>query len=300
MKRFLYLMQGDAASIRHYAYLASRENADAIFLTYDEPLDGALYAPDTLWGQGRNRMLEAALEKGDYMYYIFCDNDIEFIKGGWDAFEQALLRLQPAIGLPIVSPKTRPIAVACLPWQACLLNDEQLIAVHQAAVKDRIVVPYQDQLDRYHYWGTGLCQQILIKNFYFYSTVQFNDIWVGNDGKTSHPDPLEGRDLAKKKAREWCATEFKKKYKRDLEHLRYPMIRGSFMLKIIQKVVFRRRLLLQILAIWHTAVLKLRRMCRFGTTSHALDERTVRKLLAPDSKLLQRYLARGSPARPVQ
>ncbi len=287
MRHFLYLMQGDAASIEAYAHLAEREHADAIFLTYDKPLEGALFAPETRWGEGRNRLLEAALEKSDYLYYIFCDNDIEFERGSWDLFEQQLLRYRPAIAVPMVIPKTAPLAIRWLNYQACLLNDEQLIAVHRQVVEDRIAVPYQEQFDRYHYWSTGLSQQIILKNIYFYDFIQFNTVSVSNEAESSHRGTREQAVLAKSKAREWLGTEFKRAYKSDWEHILYmPPCLVRWRRHLFQ---LRRRWYFQVVALWHTAVIRLRRLFGIGS-DHALDERKLRRLLTPDSKLLRQYL----------
>jgi len=70
MKNFLYLIQGRSDLIKNYLNLVNRDNADAIFLTYDKQIDEAIFFPNSTWAQGRNKILEIALEKEDYLYYI--------------------------------------------------------------------------------------------------------------------------------------------------------------------------------------------------------------------------------------
>ena len=101
----MYLVQGQSDRVRENQHLAYRASASAIFLTYDEPLEGAMFFPNSTWSEGRNKTLEHALEKEKYSYYIFCDDDIAFESGGWDVFESQILALRPAIAVP-VCPKT--------------------------------------------------------------------------------------------------------------------------------------------------------------------------------------------------
>jgi len=89
MKDFIYLVQGKSELIRNYFHLLGNPNSEVIFLTYDRPIEEAIFFPNSTWAQGRNKLLETALSKGDYLYYIFCDDDINFIRGSWDTFENS-------------------------------------------------------------------------------------------------------------------------------------------------------------------------------------------------------------------
>ncbi len=46
-------------------------------------------------------MLAEAHKLGDYRYFIFMDDDVEFVRGGYGDFESLLLQLRPAIGVPV-------------------------------------------------------------------------------------------------------------------------------------------------------------------------------------------------------
>ncbi len=102
MKSFIYLVQGESNLISNYLDLKKREDADVIYLTYDKKVENAIYFPNSTWSEGRNKLLKAARLKGEYLYYIFCDDDIEFRKGSWDEFERLLILHKPAIGFPVV------------------------------------------------------------------------------------------------------------------------------------------------------------------------------------------------------
>ena len=290
-RHFLYLMQGASASLEAYAQLAERANADAIFLTYDKPLAGAIFAPESRWGEGRNLLLKAALEKPDYLYYIFCDNDIDFQRGSWALLERELLRYRPAIAVPMFHPKNSSLSLRWLSYQACLINDEQLIAVHRQVVEDGIAVPYQAQFDADHYWATGLSQQLILKNFYFYDLMQLNNICVGNDSGSGHPGTPAQSRLAKAKLAEWMRCEFKHAYKKDLEYIRYhrhaQSTRALGLVALFVKL--HQRWYFWVVALWHTAVLFLRRLFTIGDSDHALEGRKLRRLLQPNSRLLQQY-----------
>jgi hypothetical protein len=179
MKDFIYLAQGKAESIKNYFHLLDKPNADVIFLTYDQPIKEAIFFPKSTWAQGRNKLLEIALNKGDYLYYIFCDDDVEFIKGSWDIFERQLLTYNPAIAVPI-NPKTIQTPLKGLKYQCFLTNDEQLIAFHKNVVKDFILLPYIDKFDSAYWWVACQIQETLIQNFYEYGAIQFNNICISN------------------------------------------------------------------------------------------------------------------------
>ena len=46
MNKFIYLKQGKVENVSAYFYLKDRVDCDARFLTYDEPLTGAIFLPN--------------------------------------------------------------------------------------------------------------------------------------------------------------------------------------------------------------------------------------------------------------
>jgi len=69
VKNIVYLVQGESYLVKEYYHLQERDNADAIFLTYDRQIDGAVYFPNSTWTEGRNKLLAAARKKGEYLYF---------------------------------------------------------------------------------------------------------------------------------------------------------------------------------------------------------------------------------------
>jgi len=214
MKDFIYLVQGKSELIRNYFHLLDNPNSEAIFLTYDRPIEEAIFFPNSTWAQGRNKLLEAALSKGDYLYYIFCDDDINFIRGSWDTFEKQLLKYKPAIAVPI-NPKTVRTPFKGLQYQSFLTNDEQLMAFHKDVVRDFILLPYQEKFDSIYWWAACQIQETLIQNFYYSGAIQFNNICISNDAGENYVRPESESDYKKlyKLVDDWLSEQFLFKYK---------------------------------------------------------------------------------------
>ena len=128
MNRLIYLMQGRSDLVETYFHLADRENADALFLTYDKEIENAIFFPNSKWSEGRNKLLEIAKNKGEYDYYIFCDDDISFKRGSWDEFEFLLLKYRPAIAHPLFIPKAAKTPLPYLEKQPFCVADQQFMA----------------------------------------------------------------------------------------------------------------------------------------------------------------------------
>lgn len=214
MTPFIYLVQGQKELVGKCLELDERAHADAIFLTYDESLDGAIYYPDSTWAEGRNRLLEAALEKGEYLYYIFCDDDIAFKKGSWSLLEENLLKYLPAIAVPVF-PRTRLniLKFPRLEGQPFFVNDEQLLAFHRDVVHDRLTLPYQTQFDKINWWVSCEIQQILIQNFYPNGAIQFNRIQVENTCKERYNHKHDNDKSFRKIVQQWLGKQFKIDYR---------------------------------------------------------------------------------------
>lgn len=214
MTRFIYLVQGQANLVRTYLHLEDRENADAIFLTYDEPISEAIFFPNSTWAEGRNRLLEHALLKGRYDYYVFCDDDISFTAGGWSDFESRLTELRPSIGVPIVpATSIRKRSLRLLRYQLFRSNDQQLMAFHHDVVMDGIVLPYQTRFDDIHWWASCQIQEILTQNFYHKHAIQFNNIEISNDCSIRYPNTDQGRKEFETHVHKWLSKQFRNKYR---------------------------------------------------------------------------------------
>ncbi len=214
IKKNIFLVQGEKRLVKNYLHLAESNAADAIFLTYDEKLDGAIFFPNSTWAEGRNRLLEEALKRDPYEYYIFCDDDIEFESGGWEQFQDELVKNKPGIAVPIF-PKTINSALKFpkLSTQPFFINDEQLMAFHHDVVKDRLVLPYQTQFDKENWWISCEIQQILIQNFYPLDCLQFNTIVVKNICEKRYDAEFDHKRSFRDTVKNWLDKEFKDEYR---------------------------------------------------------------------------------------
>src|SRR6056297_586593 len=193
-KKFLYLVHGDNKLIRNYDFLADRPGAGLIQSTYNAPAEGAHYFPGSTWAEGRNGLLEKALElEESYEYYIFMDDDIEFHDGGFDELEAQLTRLKPAVAVPVFVPKTtrtvlgvgisyhRKLYLPLTSYQVCQFADGQFMAFHRDVLLDNILMPLQNQFDEISWWYTSSTQQILMHTLYPETTIQLNNVAVTNE-----------------------------------------------------------------------------------------------------------------------
>ncbi|MGB1249200.1 MAG: hypothetical protein ACPG8W_01095 [Candidatus Promineifilaceae bacterium] len=241
MKPFIYLVQGQAKLVQ--AYLSLKERADTLFLTYDEPLDGAIFFPNSTWAEGRNHLLEIARSRGAYRYTIFCDDDIQFLRGGWALFERALLRYEPAVGVPIFTPKTVKTPLRGLPYQPFLINDEQLMAFHHTVVADNILLPYQTQFDNIHWWASCRIQEVLTQNFYTPNAIQFNHIHVLNTERTRYPHDAPAVAQFRTRVHTWLTKQFVGgayiDIRRDVDGRRLQIALGA--LRFMARRLFHRR-----------------------------------------------------------
>lgn len=116
-KEFVYLTQTESCLPPHLAPLRSNRS-DVVVLSWRQPcLDQPhhFFAPDTTWSMGRNMALLYALvlerrQGWRYRYYILLDDDAALVfvnrtaaapDEPYRAFEDFLLRFQPAVGYPI-------------------------------------------------------------------------------------------------------------------------------------------------------------------------------------------------------
>lgn len=289
MKKIIYLIQGEAKLVQNFFELKDRSEADVLFLTYDEQIDEAIYLPKSTWAQGRNLLLEKALElPQDYEYYIFLDDDVRFIKGNFDLFERKLLKYRPAIAVPVFRPKTvdsilgigissnGKLFVPITDHQLCKYTDGQFMAFHKDVVHDSLIVPLQTQFDDISWWFTSSTQQILMLNLYKDEILQFNDIVIDNE---AHREYTKGQFKAQQ--REWLRKQLVKPMKlRLMAEVNFLSLR-AIAIAIRDKTVsdgFRQ--FLSILA---------------GTVSYKakggyhISEDQISTLLKPDSELMSQY-----------
>ncbi len=206
MKSFIYLVQGNAVRIDRYLPLRERPDADAVFLTYDQEREGCIYFPGSTWASGRNRLLAEAKKRGSYLYFIFMDDDVEFMRGGYDEFESLLMQLRPAAATPVF-PCTRAYCIGffnsfffkwsfffkrfypVLKYQVFHFSDPQLIAFHNDVMQDGIVSPLMESFDSKSWHIPSAIQLIMLRSFYGKALLSFNTITVSNDCHRIYPRP---------------------------------------------------------------------------------------------------------------
>lgn len=190
MKEFLYLIQGRKENVIKYSYLQNA-NSDLIALTFDfEILENELisilniFLPKSSWAEGRNKQLEESKKLNTkYLYYIFIDDDVEFVKGNFSDFEQRLIKNKPAIGLPLLTIiKNTNRFNPQLKIQHPVAVDQQIQAYHYRVIQDSIVMPLETRFDHLSWWYSCEINGFLILSHYRGYIMQFNDILVDNIG----------------------------------------------------------------------------------------------------------------------
>lgn len=187
-KRFVYLLQGSQNNITKYKHLQNSD-ADLITLTYDfeiSSLDGFglinAYFPNSTWAQGRNRLLEIAIDTGkDWDYYIFIDDDVIFEKGDFLTFQNALSQHQPMIGMPLCDEvKHTKRYNELLEMQIPEAFDQLCQAYHKDVVSAQTVIPFETKFDNDSWWYSCEINQFEIFFHYPELVLQFNSIQIRN------------------------------------------------------------------------------------------------------------------------
>ncbi|SEG51128.1 hypothetical protein [Flavobacterium urumqiense] len=190
MKLFLYLIQGRKKNVLKYSYLQN-DHSDLIALTFDEAIEEKelrsienIFFPRSTWAEGRNKQLALAKKiETKYLYYIFIDDDVEFIKGNFCVFEQKLLDNKPAIGVPLLTViKNSNRYNKKLAIQHPIALDAQVQAFHYKVIDESIVMPLETKFDKLSWWYSCEINHFLILSFYKDFVMQFNDIVVDNIG----------------------------------------------------------------------------------------------------------------------
>jgi len=202
MKKFLYLIQGRKNNVLKYTNLKN-DNSDVITLTFDEEIFpkeydslANIFFPKSTWAEGRNKQLEyAKLLPYEYLYYIFIDDDVEFIQGSFREFEQKLIQYRPQIGFPLLTivkhyhrynPK--------LLIQRPTLLDTQITAFHIDTIKEGILMPLVTLFDDKSWFYSCEIINFLILSDFKRRVIQFNDIIADNVGHCWDEKTMKAKD----------------------------------------------------------------------------------------------------------
>lgn len=182
--RVCYLIQGAAKVLADFPFPVS----DDIFLAaYDRPFERpgvreCHFIPKTTWAQGRNLLVEKALTAGAYDYFVFCDDDVRFASGDLAAFEAALRKSQPLVGLPLMTRASRKgLLLSGQDVQRAVVIDEQLMAVHRSLIGRLGISPIVTDYDDVSWWiSCRILESILVRDHHPYIH-QYNGIVVRNE-----------------------------------------------------------------------------------------------------------------------
>jgi hypothetical protein len=122
-----------------------------LHLSFQKQVPGALYLPNSTWTEGRNALLAAARAlEHDFEYYVFCDDDLEFERGSFAAFNIQLGETRPAIGIPLYD--FAPNRHDHLESHTVYAFDALMNAFHRDLVTDGVILPYHAGFDSKSWW----------------------------------------------------------------------------------------------------------------------------------------------------
>ncbi len=147
-KDFIYLVQARSDMVPRNLSLES-SRADLIIYTWDKKimLPNALFKPKTVWAEGRNILIDAAKKlKHKYKYYILLDDDVEFINGNAQKFEDEILAADPDACIPIVPANDKILGnySMAMPFRYLAMNliDEACICLSKEFFFSDKLLPY--------------------------------------------------------------------------------------------------------------------------------------------------------------
>jgi hypothetical protein len=186
-KLFAYLVQGTSSNLVNFNFLQTA-NSDLYLLSYDKPIAKAptgshtIFLPNSTWAEGRNTLLQYAINGVvNYRYYIFLDDDVEIISGSFPDFESELIKFNPMMGIPLGDQIKETFRY----------DDENLVhhpvafdqivqAYHRDAVTEGIAIPYETIFDSESWWYSCQINQYLTLKYYRGRCAQFNKFQIRN------------------------------------------------------------------------------------------------------------------------
>lgn len=183
---FIYLVQGKRDAVLSYASLVS-SRAKVFLLAYDMPFEAkppmgvtTFYCPNTTWAEGRNILLESALNES-FDYLIFLDDDVKIARGSFLEFENQLIKYKPSVGLPLCNEIKRTNRyLRNEDIQRPVALDQLVQAYSFETVRESVVLPFVTEFDYSSWWMSCEINAFLILRYYFESTLQFNNFEVLN------------------------------------------------------------------------------------------------------------------------
>ncbi len=180
-----------------YMVQGSRENLDRldlggrplITLCYqgEHCVEGAaacLSSTEASWAGGRNLMLDVARSAFPHaLYYVFSDDDVEFVRGSYAEFEDCLRETRPILGFPLMPKGKMNYAFRPdLRVQRAVAIDEQMYAVHRDVIGALGIAPLDVQHDDKSWYAPAITFEYLVAKLHGDLAHQYNDVEISNDG----------------------------------------------------------------------------------------------------------------------
>lgn len=212
-KKFLYLVQTASALPEKYKILNNKD-ADLLYITWKDRVNGVTFLPNSTWTEGRNRLLQLAREtETKYEYYIFMDDDLTITRQSIKKFQNLLKRYTPAIGTPRMWGHNKDCENIALEAHSIYAFDAAMNAFHKSVFWDNLIFPYTEKFDKESWWNSQLILLHLAHVHYYPDIVQFNDVFVEN---TQHNDYPKNSDF--NKIESWIKKEFLGDHQEILPH----------------------------------------------------------------------------------
>lgn len=183
--KIVYLVQTPRELPPTFQALRALVEERLIWLTFAAPAEGALYLPNSSWTEGRNRLLAEALERyPDFDYLVFCDDDLVFLQGSWQAWEAELAYWRPAIASPSYP---HPLPYPDMRAHTLYNFDAMMNAFHRVCVEDGVILPYISKFDQVTWWLSQFFLMHFANALYPGQIAKFTRICVDNIEHRDYP-----------------------------------------------------------------------------------------------------------------
>ena len=246
-KQFLYLVQSRIEFIDNYKDLHSH-NSDCVILTFEKKIhrEHCIYLPDSNWTEGRNALIEYAKQlPHTYQYYIFLDDDLEFVLGNFRKFEQEVLTVQADLAIPVYGTGTGEIVrfyhrlFPFFRYSNIMLWDPAFICLTKDLFFDSRLLPYNKKylyISREYYGHHA--SRLFVMNLYEYylnkRLLVIDSVIIQNTSHAAQYGSGVNYSLLKK-----CVYQDNPQYKNNIDHYMpmYPIL--EFWYNHVQKKIFR-------------------------------------------------------------
>ena len=184
--RIIYLIQAESDQL---PYHLSNET-DFLILNWrhgGKDDTNVIHLPNSSWAEGRNRLFQAALDRGRFDYYVFCDDDLELLFD-LESFHDLLDEFKPARGVPHYRANIYGDASESGIASGFKYVDHCMMAIsHEAASR---IFPYTTRFDTSCWWLTSEDFCARTHDVFPCQSLRFNQLVVNN--LKARPYPRQG------------------------------------------------------------------------------------------------------------